>query len=212
MEVLTVRKLRNNSSLVDLVDISNAMDDLEKEKLSYSPWPSFPYRPLVCFSLAYDKNLVFIKYYVEEKFVKAASGNINTAVYQDTCVEFFLAFGIDEGYYNFEFNCLGTGLVGFGKNKTDRKLLPIKLIRSIRYLSRINNKNDFIIHWELTLAIPFSVFTYHSITTLQGKRCRGNFYKCGDLLPDPHFIAWANINFPEPNFHLPAFFGDIIFE
>jgi hypothetical protein len=52
----------------------------------------------------------------------------------------------------------------------------------------------------------------HNITSLSDKKYRGNFYKCGDNLPRPHFLAWNNIQSEEPNFHLSAFFGDLLFD
>jgi Carbohydrate-binding family 9 len=47
---------------------------------------------------------------------------------------------------------------------------------------------------------------------MEGKKCKANFYKCGDKLAQPHFLAWNRIETPEPDFHQPAFFGDIEFE
>ncbi|HEX8038127.1 MAG TPA: carbohydrate-binding family 9-like protein [Chryseosolibacter sp.] len=38
-----------------------------------------------------------------------------------------------------------------------------------------------------------------------------DFYKCGDNLPEPHFITWNDVKAPKPDFHLPEFFGRINF-
>jgi hypothetical protein len=46
---------------------------------------------------------------------------------------------------------------------------------------------------------------------MKGKKCRANFYKCGDDLPEPHFLAWNMINTEEPDFHRPEFFGTLEF-
>ena len=62
------------------------------------------------------------------------------------------------------------------------------------------------------MAIPLSIFIHHSFSSLSGKEGRVNFYKCGDQLPVPHFVAWNNIQSAEPNFHLPEFFGEIYFQ
>lgn len=70
---------------------------------------------------------------------------------------------------------------------------------------------DSNVAWTLTLIIPKDVFVYHQLASLHGQAGRANFYKCGDLLTDPHFTAWSNIRSPEPNFHLPEFFGAIQF-
>jgi len=31
-------------------------------------------------------------------------------------------------------------------------------------------------------------------------------------LDEPHYLAWSNIIAPEPNFHLPQYFGTLYFE
>jgi hypothetical protein len=61
------------------------------------------------------------------------------------------------------------------------------------------------------LAIPLSIFTHHPNLSLKGKTCNANFYKCGDKLAEPHFIAWSNIDTPKPDFHRPDFFGQVFF-
>lgn len=65
--------------------------------------------------------------------------------------------------------------------------------------------------WELTLMIPLEVFSYHQINSLKGRQSKVNFFKCGDELPEPHFLAWRNIIAASPDFHLPDFFGTMHF-
>jgi hypothetical protein len=190
-------------------EISLHLDKLEKHFLEFAPWPSYPYKPETAFAIAYSNDCIFLKYFVKEKSIKAAAGDINGAVWNDACVEFFISFD-DKGYYNLEFNCIGTALGGFGKGKEDRNGIAENFLREIKYVACITNKPDNI-HWELTLIIPASVFVYHNITLLKGAECKANFYKCGDGLHEPHFIAWSAIESPEPDFHLPQFFGDIVF-
>ena len=50
-----------------------------------------------------------------------------------------------------------------------------------------------------------------SIESLKGVCATANFYKCGDDLPEPHFVSWNKIEAPTPNFHLPKYFGEIEF-
>ena len=151
------------------------------------------------------------KYFVAEKNIRAAAGSINGAVWEDDCVEFFVSFD-DTGYYNEEFNCIGTALAGFGKEKSSGVRVEESILRKIKYGSHISNADANNIHWELTLAIPLQVFAHHKLSSLEGKACRANFYKCGDALPEPHFVAWSDIEAPQPNFHLPQFFGILQFE
>ena len=41
---------------------------------------------------------------------------------------------------------------------------------------------------------------------------RGNFYKCGNQLPKPHFLSWNPIPTDNVQFHCPEFFGELDFE
>ncbi|WP_084088461.1 carbohydrate-binding family 9-like protein [Fodinibius roseus] len=38
------------------------------------------------------------------------------------------------------------------------------------------------------------------------------FYKIADKTSHPHYLSWALIEHPEPHFHLPEYFGTIVFE
>jgi hypothetical protein len=72
----------------------------------------------------------------------------------------------------------------------------------------IENKSG---KWELSLVIPIDVFLLNKLNTLDGLDAKGNFYKCGDNLKVPHFLSWNPIENEKPNFHLPQFFGKILF-
>jgi hypothetical protein len=146
--------------------------------------------------------------------VSAVYKQPNEPVYKDSCVEFFVAFDEGKGYYSFDFNCAGTCMLSYGASRTNRELLPETAIRRIRHqtsLSMVDSNGEYSIGWDITLMIPLEVFCNHSITSLKGKQCRVNFYKCGDDLPEPHFLTWSNIKWPEANFHLPEFFGKMKF-
>ncbi len=202
---MTVKQLAGLSYTSDITEVGNKLDVLPKTRLDHSPWAEYPYKPLVQFVISYGSDCIFLKYYVEEKSIRAINRAVNSPVWEDSCVEFFLSFNGDE-YYNLEFNCLGTALVGFGSGKENRALLSPAHVNAIKTRSAILRKETHN-QWELTLVIPLTLFVYNPVTHLQGTVCKANFYKCGDLLPEPHFVTWSNINSGQPNFHLPEFFG-----
>ena len=48
--------------------------------------------------------------------------------------------------------------------------------------------------WQLSLVIPAKALWFgHTIDTLDGLVIGANFYKCGDKLPEPHFVSWNAI-------------------
>jgi hypothetical protein len=210
---INVPALPNANFNTTLSELSSLMDTQPTQVLAYTPWPKqYPYKPNVRFAIAYGSDCLFLKYYVEEKDIVAANGQPNTPVYKDACVEFFISLDDAQGYYNFEINCIGTVLAGFGKGKPKRELLPIQFVRQIRTQSIITrNTANNNVAWEITVAIPFISFCYSQPTPLKGKIAKANFYKCGDLLPQSHYVSWSNIEAPDPNFHLPNFFGELHF-
>ncbi|RDC65413.1 carbohydrate-binding family 9-like protein [Adhaeribacter pallidiroseus] len=212
LEVASLPMLNRQSSLEQ---ISAELDTLDKHTLDHTPWPRFSYKPRVQFALGYHHNCIFLKFYVAEEAIQAKFRNTNDPVYKDSCVEFFIAFNGEASYYNVEFNCLGTCLLGFGDARENRRLLPEESIRKIKYAGTLQKttlpSNGQVTFWELTVLIPAEVFTQHCLTTFRGVNARANFYKCGDDLPRPHYLAWSPISTSEPNFHLPEYFGSLQF-
>lgn len=213
MKSLRVFFLQNVQPDETLAVIAERLSVPETQPLSYAPWAAYPYKPEVHFSIAYDHNALYLRYVVKERTVQAACGRTNEPVYQDSCVEFFISFDEGATYYNFEFNCIGTVLAGYGRGKTDRQWLSEDMLDCISTQSIIQREGkDRMPQWELTVVLPLKVFTFHNLDSLQGQQARANFYKCGDHLPEPHFLAWSNIESDNPDFHLPQFFGTLQFD
>jgi hypothetical protein len=193
-------------------DIDDVMDTLEKHPLSYVNWEAFPYKPEVTFAIGHADRFIFIKYYVIEKHIRAVNNEINGSVWEDSCVEFFVTFD-DLGYYNFECNCIGTFLMGFGKERNSRQRLPNDVIAKIQSFTTLQtNPKTRLYNWTITWAIPTSVFIHHPTLSLTNRTCTANFYKCGDKTPEPHFITWNKVETEKPDYHRPEFFGKVVFE
>lgn len=181
-------------------------------KIEQVSWSAYPYCPDVKFKIAYNDSAIFLEYIVKEKDFQALHTEINQPVYKDSCVEFFISFD-EEHYYNMEFNALGVAIVGYGpSDRSKRQRLPVAIIEKIKKRSIIKTREvgeDQ--YWTLQIQIPIKLFYQENIGNLKGKIARANFYKCGDDLPEPHFISWNKIKADQPNFHLPDYFGEIEF-
>lgn len=192
--------------------VSALLDDVEKENIALAPWPDYGYIPEVAFSIAYTEAALLVKFYVSERHLQAVYHRTNDPVHKDSCVEFFIAFDNDATYYNLEFNSIGACLAGYGESREDRLILPASIIRNIRHQTFIRGAGaDGLINWEMTLIIPKEVFCHHTFAAFGEQSCRVNFYKCGDDLPEPHFLAWNAITAEKPDFHLPQYFGKMQF-
>jgi hypothetical protein len=215
MKHLSVPFLPTITKESSLPDISQELNRIAPHMLEYSPWFRNPGTPEVSFSIGHGIDCIFLKYYVTEQNTRAVYSKPNDPVYKDSCVEIFISFDGDERYYNFEFNFLGNALVEFGPGRGSRTLLPASLIRKIKtqtVITSLQEEQEGMVHWELTVVVPFELFLHHTITSLKGQAGRVNFHKCGDDLAEPHFLIWNNIQSESPDFHLPRFFGSVKFE
>ncbi|MCK5737473.1 MAG: hypothetical protein KAH21_13395 [Spirochaetaceae bacterium] len=197
-----------------LAGVSDSIENYGKKILiNEINWTKYPYLPEVILFCGYTADEILLKYKVNETHIRAVNTGINTAVHKDSCVEFFISTG-DTFFYNFEFNCIGTPYTAYGK-RGERELLDEEEVSRIRTYSSLGNEaisgREIKEPWELTLAIPFSIFHDKEFQNPGKHPFYANFYKCGDELPTPHFLSWNPITVENPDFHQPEFFGKIRF-
>jgi hypothetical protein len=181
-------------------------------------WMASGYRPRVEVRLFYTDRFLTIDFKAYERKIRALCRHFQDPVYEDSCVEFFFDPFPEKGlgYVNIETNPLGVMLIGIGQNRSGRRLLDpeeaagIDVAASVTHPVEGGYGADF---WRVTYRIPASFFEQ-----LYGERLRpslagrGNFFKCGDSTAFAHYGAWSPIENPVPDFHLPRFFGILVFE
>jgi hypothetical protein len=198
-----------NGPLLDMEGLSEAY------RINHVLWNALAYKPDVFFNIGYSGDAIFLRFSVTERDIKADCLQINDAVYNDSCVEFFVGFDNEDQYYNLEFNRLGIVLGAFGAGRFNRQSIDVSKLAAIgkQYdLKPVQTDSGLLYSWRLALTIPFTVFEHHQITRLDGCLGHCNFFKCGDGLPEPHFLSWRPVYNPVPDFHLPQFFGTIKFK
>jgi cellulose/xylan binding protein with CBM9 domain len=209
LQVVGVKQITYTSSVTEL---SGLLDRLDKNELNNVPWPAWPYRPSASFTISHGPDALFLKFFITEKELRAVHDEINSPVWEDSCVEMFVGFADGQPYYNFEINSVGTILAAYGADRNNRSFLPLESIRSIKTFTVIDRLSHVPqISWDIIIVIPFTAFVHDQITSLHGVHANANFYKCGDKLKDPHYLSWNSITSPEPEFHLPQHFGKLIF-
>lgn len=190
--------------------LSEKLTTFSKHHLTNNSWPHIPTDCLADFVIAHTGQQILIKFTIANDYFKSITRPINSEVHLDNCVEFFIAFDQSGHYYNIEFNCLGIGKVGYGKQKFKRTLLKESVVQKIKTYTKSDVQED-VFYWEMTLLIPADVFVFHQILNFEGLSAEANFYKCGDELPNPHFLCWNKIVSPTPDFHRPDYFGHVQF-
>jgi Carbohydrate-binding family 9 len=211
-KILEVSESEFRADYPGLDDISERLDSLHSyNAVDFLNWKDFDYKPDVKFAMAYTRHEILLKYYVTEHWFKAEMTETNQEVYEDSCVEFFIAPSDDGIYYNFELNAIGTCLMASGTERGNRSRIAPGIISAIRRfgssgVKSISEKSGEF-SWTLTLAIPLTVFIHHDIKELKGRIFRANFYKCGDKLTVPHYLSWNPVGAEKPDFHRPEYFG-----
>lgn len=167
-----------------------------------------------------DKNL-YVIFTVKDRYVRAVAKEINGRVYEDSCVEFFFTPGpdISRGYFNLEMNCKGVFLFNWHRNGNQEKG-PLdtsdnsQITVSCSLKEDVTEEIDKPVDWTIEYCIPFSILKKYMEVDMPapGVVWKANFYKCGDKTSHPHWLTWAPVDFPTPKFHLPEFFGTIIFK
>ncbi len=193
--------------------LSQLLDVVPTHAIDVVNWPSFPYKPDVKFSMAWDPEHFYLKFYVTEDSPSAVTGFYNGPVWEDSCCEFFCAFD-NTGYYNLETNCVGMQLLGWHETNGSKEKAGNTIMKRLLSRSTLGNKVPLVLRgqvsWQLLLVVPVSVFFHHQGLKLTEEiKITANFYKCGDKTRTPHFLSWNPIQWAEPSFHQPAFFGKV---
>lgn len=173
-------------------------------------WPeAYPYRPDVRFAIAHDARALLIRFEVEEDNPRAVALCDNGRVWEDSCVEFFVQESGSPYYFNFETNCIGTGLAAKRRSRSEFEHFDAaRLARVVRRPSLPKVPLDLRERtaWSLELEIPFDLLVDGGIPAC----LKANFYKCGDKTAVPHYLSWNPVEVPAPDFHRPEFFGELI--
>ena len=202
-----------------LVDLNMAekllQDQAEVHAVARINWPEYSYKPDVTFRIAYWRDQIWIKYYVDEENIRAMVTKVNGAVHNDSCVEFFISPAGNNTYYNFEFNCIGVPHVGYTRAGTKNILVNPDSLKKMQIRSSLGDQpfeeKTGGHHWEMMIIIPKSCFAFNKDLNFKGLQATANFYKCGDKTSKPHFVTWNPVGTKKPDYHQPAYFGKIIF-
>ena len=187
-----------------------------KATLDCINWPGeFPDKPFVEFEILNEASLLRVRFKVREDLTAAAAEKDFDEVWNDSCVELFIQFEGDEKYYNIETSCNGRQLMGWRSGRTDSEDAPQSVLDSIKKTTSLEMGRTFgemhIDEWTLELEIPASAFWRSGLKSFEGVRAVGNVYKCNSGMRRQHYVTWAPISTPAPDYHRPEFFRALDF-
>lgn len=171
--------------------------------------------------IAYNEISIYVIFRVEDRYVRAVAREHQGNVWEDSCVEFFFTPDSDlsKGYFNLEMNCGGTMLFHFqpgsGKKRIIipksecRKIICAHSLPCIVYPEIVEP-----VVWTVEYQLPIALLKRYCQVKMPASKVewRANFYKCADKSTHPHWLTWALVDFPKPNFHLPESFGILQFQ
>lgn len=176
-------------------------------------WPEFSAQCVAGVELSHSSDMLHIHYMVDEAAVVARCTADGQHVWEDSCVEFFFDPEGKGEYYNLECSCTGWIYLCKGTGRCGRIPLDDTALKSIKRRCTLPQEAFGLLgertQWELWLDVPASVF---GLESFEGLRARGNFYKCADASPFRHYLSYAPIATPKPDFHRPEFFETILFD
>lgn len=207
-------------TVLDALDLSSNEIIMENRSLRLpimtNNWPDkYPYTPVTTVDIAYTDTGLYLRFRSRGKSLKARYTEDGSPVHKDSCVEAFLRLPDRDRYYNLEFNCIGTADCGYRLSReenlpfTPQQYALIERSTSERHgliFERPIGIHDFVV----SIKIDYKVFGIRDRTELP-EYLLGNFYKCGDDTPMPHFASWMPIDTREPDFHRPEFFVPLYF-
>lgn len=182
------------------------------------PVPRFV--PTVEAKMMYNKENVFVIFRVQDRFVHSTVTEFNGPVSENSCVEFFFAPDTAHplNYFNLEINAGGTPLIFYitkpwsgYKQLTREEISSIEIAHSLPKVVDPEMKEP--VTWTIEYKIPLRTLRKYANVTAPapGIKWKANFFKTGSKTSNPNYMTWSLVEHPAPNFHLPQFFGTLVF-
>jgi len=177
------------------------------------------FTPITYVKMLYDDQNIYVIFKVQDRFVRCVTHEINGPVWEDACVEFFFSpdMASPGKYFNLEVTGGGTPLICYNTFPRELNFLDttdikeIKIAHSLPVL--VPNELTDSVTWTVEYKIPVSLLEKYANVSqpCPGINWMANFYKCASNNSNPHYLSWAKVESPSPNFHLPEFFGKLVF-
>lgn len=178
-------------------------------------WPEmFPYCPETTVEVTNSHEWIDLHFRVKGEQLRAVTEEDQGPVWEDSCVEFFCQVPGEQEYMNFETNCIGA-MVGSRRTGKNEGVVPFSkeqmasIERRCSFKREAFEEKDGLYEWEVEIKIPLKLI-FRDQTPVFPQILRVNFYKCADKTKRPHYLSWEPVCLPNPDFHCPQFFGEII--
>ena len=195
---------------LDNLDLDTALEQQgARFDIAHVNWPSeYPYAPVCAGKIARTEESLVVDWRVSGLDLRVQNLADGGRIWEDSCCEIFLSVPGSWEYFNFEINAGGHLLAAHGPSREGREKIATDDIMRFASVEGPIEQAGGIWNWRVTLLIPFEVLGLDPDDL--PSELLANLYKCGDLTAHPHFLSWAPINTPTPDFHRPEFFGKLL--
>lgn len=196
----------------DRQDFKRKVSLTEKIQINEFPWNA-QYKPETWAAVAYSDSAIYVHMETKERYIRAVHTAVNGAIYTDSCMEFYVRPCLENNnYFNIEINPIGTVYLSVGANRGERLLIDEIGAEALQIETNIKHFSKNNIVWSVEYKIPYRFIKEYIPEFSIGQQLlmEGNFYKCGNELPEVHWGCWNYVNSLKPDFHRPECFGRII--
>ena len=160
--------------------------------------------------LCYDNDTLYVRLAAKETNIRAEYNGLLDAPCEDSCLEFFFCpiYG-DDRYFNIEYNPNSCIYLGIASCLNDLVRLIPEFGFPFSPITVVDSEG-----WEISYKIPFEFIRrfFPEFNPTTGTKMKGNFYKCGDLTVEEHYLCWNQITSDPVSFHRVCDFGILEFE
>ena len=185
--------------------------------ISVFPWYETGTKQKTQVKIVANDDTLFIQIIAQDKYSFARQTELNhMLVCTDSCVEFFFSPSgvLGSSYVNLEVNCCGTLHLAYGAGRDNRKFISLEaaslIARQTSILSAVKIESEDDKEWRVEIALPFAAIEQLTGEPVNKDKWFANFYRCGGRT-EPQYAVWNNIDVPEPDYHRPEYFGELIF-
>lgn len=200
------------NSYKDLID----WQKIEVLTIDTYPWYEAGLKQPTFVQLAKSTHALHIKVRAVDCHSSASELKENGSVYLDSCFEFFFTPGSPSqlSYVNLEINCIGTVYLAVrdsqGKRRATSEQIGALTLETSLEKGKIKSVSKDDQSWYLDIVLPFALVEALYTKPIDWKVWHCNFYRCGGAVDD-QYATWNPVVTPEPDFHQPQQFGQLIF-
>ncbi len=209
--------IKKTTKIPNAVSFSPDWQEIAPLTIDIYPWYKTGTRQNTQVKLVANDNTLFIQLIAQDNYSYAKQTELNNKlVCEDSCVEFFFSPSgvLGSSYVNVEVNCCGTLHLAYGAGRENRQFISLEAASLIQCKTSIASPVKFESEddkeWTVEIALPFAAIEKMTGERVNKDKWFANLYRCGGRT-EPQYAVWHKIDAPEPDYHRPEQFGELVF-